>query len=110
MIKKISNLEQSFNLVYIISAEGKVSESLKVDGQFVSHFQQYKKKVDFIKTENGYTFFVKKQDDLEDMRLAGFEIRKQLDLKEKQLTLVGEGESVLALAEGFMLTNYQFLK
>ena len=110
MIKKISNLEQSFNLVYIIPAEGKVSESLKVDDQFVSHFQQSKKKVDFIKTENGYTFFAKKQDDLEDMRLAGFDIRKQLDLKEKQLTLVGEGESVLALAEGFMLTNYQFLK
>ncbi len=110
MIKKISSLEQRVNLVYVLSTEGVLPESLQEKESFIEVFKESKKKVDFIKTANGYTFFVKLQDDLEDMRLAGFEIRKQLDTKEKELTLIGDGEAVLALAEGFMLSNYQFLK
>src|SRR5690606_20317749 len=46
----------------------------------------------------------------EKMRVAGFDIRQKLDRKNTELTIVGNGETALALAEGLALSNYQFLK
>ncbi|MBA5792645.1 leucyl aminopeptidase [Flavobacterium sp. xlx-214] len=66
--------------------------------------------VDFIKISNHFYFFVKENSDLEKMRVAGFNIRQQLDKKTVELTIVGNGETTLALAEGLALSNYQFLK
>lgn len=65
---------------------------------------------DFIKISNHFYFFVKENTDLEKMRVAGFNIRQKLDKKTTELTIIGNGETILALAEGLALSNYQFLK
>src|SRR5690606_42153100 len=49
-------------------------------------------------------------EDLEKMRVFGFNIRQKLDKKANAVTIVGNGETTLALAEGLALSNYQFLK
>ena len=65
---------------------------------------------DFIKINNHFYFFIKENTDLEKMRVAGFNIRQKLDKKTLEITIIGNGESTLALAEGLALSNYQFLK
>ena len=44
------------------------------------------------------------------MRVAGYNVRQKLDKKIAEITVVGDGEVTLALAEGLALSNYQFLK
>lgn len=65
---------------------------------------------DFIKVGTQFYFFVKENNDLEKMRVAGFSIRQKLDKKATDITIVGSGETAIALAEGLALSNYQFLK
>src|SRR5690606_24102165 len=65
---------------------------------------------DFVKIGAQYYFFVKENTDLEKMRVAGYYVRQKLDKKIAAITIVGDGEVALALAEGLALSNYQFLK
>ncbi|MEG1376092.1 MAG: peptidase M17, partial [Myroides sp.] len=80
-----------------------VSEAFKT-------FQTAETKEDFFKIGNQFYFFVKENNDLEKMRVAGFNIRQKLDKKATDITIIGSGETTLALAEGLALSNYQFLK
>lgn len=73
-------------------------------------FQTTETQEDFIKIGNQFYFFVKENTDLEKMRVAGFNIRQKLAKETTALTIVGNGETALALAEGLALSNYQFLK
>ncbi|MDD4055634.1 MAG: peptidase M17, partial [Bacteroides sp.] len=110
MIKKVNSIDKQSNLIYILPINGAFDASSTHYETFISSFKESKKELDFIKSESQSIFFVKEKEDLEEMRLAGYEIRKQLDKKENKLTIVGNNDSTLALAEGFMLANYQFLK
>lgn len=110
MIKKVNSIDKQSNLIYILPINGAFDASSTHYETFISSFKESKKELDFIKSESQSVFFVKEKEDLEEMRLAGYEIRKQLDKKENKLTIVGNNDSTLALAEGFMLANYQFLK
>lgn len=99
------------SFVYIIN------DQTVVDGQLPTYIQEAfeyfkssKEKDDYVKIgENAY-FFVRENDDLEKMRVAGFNIREKLNKKTKEITISGDGETALALAEGLALSNYQFLK
>ena len=110
MIRKIDNIDKEANLVYVLPLKGEISTLLPKHESFAKSFQESEQEDDFIKTENGYTFFIQEQDDLEKMRLAGYKVRKKLDNKADKLVIIGDGQATLALAEGFMLANYQFLK
>src|SRR5690606_862987 len=79
-----------------------VSEAFKT-------FQTSETKEDFFKIGNHFYFFVKENNDLEKMRVAGFNIRQKLDKKATDITIIGSGETALALAEGLALSNYHFL-
>lgn len=92
-----------------------VNEQTSIDSQFPQYiqevFESFKTsdaKEDFIKIGNKNFFFVKENQDLEKMRVAGFAIRQKLDKKATAITIVGTDN--LALAEGLALSNYQFLK
>lgn len=94
-----------------------VNEQTSIDSQFSAsikeafeHFKSNSDQEDLTKIGNSVAFFVKENDDLEKMRVAGFNIREKLNKKVTQITLVGNGTSTLALAEGLALSNYQFLK
>ena len=110
MIKTTDVVDKRSNLIYVVPQSGEVKNLPEAHVDFVKHFQESDQKEDFIKTGKQYIFFVKEQDELEKMRVAGYNIRQKLDKKEDKLTLIGQGEASLALAEGFMLSNYQFLK
>jgi len=111
MIQLVNDVKTNGNVVFVLSKDNKgavvVPEFLN---DFVKSFEESKKEEDFAKVGSQYFFFVKENTDLEKMRLAGFNIRKQLDKKADNLSIVGNGEATLALTEGFMLSNYQFLK
>lgn len=94
-----------------------VNEQTSIDSQFSAsikeafeHFKNNNDHEDLTKIGNSVAFFVKENADLEKMRVAGFNIREKLNKKVTQITLVGNGASTLALAEGLALSNYQFLK
>lgn len=54
--------------------------------------------------------FVKLNDDAEKMRVAGSEARKLMNKSIKRVGVKSVGSQTASLLEGFLLTNYQFLK
>ena len=111
MIQLVNNMKENGNVVFVLSSENKgIIEVPAFLNDFVKAFEEGKKEEDFAKVGSQYFFFVKENENLEKMRLAGNSVRKQLDKKADNLTIVGNGASTLALVEGFMLSNYQFLK
>ena len=110
MIRKIKEMNVDSNLVYILPLKGEKNTLTAKYGSFVESFQKSEREIDFIKTGNAYAFFIQEQADMEKMRVAGYKIRKLLDKKADKLVVVGDGEAALALTEGIILANYQFLK
>ncbi|WP_025124539.1 leucyl aminopeptidase family protein [Myroides odoratimimus] len=111
MIQLVNNMKENGNVVFVLSSENKgIVDVPAFLNDFVKAFEEGKKEEDFAKVGSQYFFFVKENENLEKMRLAGNSVRKQLDKKADNLTIVGNGASTLALVEGFMLSNYQFLK
>lgn len=111
MIQLIKTLPESTNIVWIAGDNQDNVGSLPDDVQdFAVSFLKSDAKEDFCKMGDFYFFFVKQQDDLEKMRLAGNSIRVQLKTQASNLTFIGQGETTLAVVEGFLLSNYQFLK
>ncbi|WP_010254411.1 leucyl aminopeptidase family protein [Myroides injenensis] len=111
MIQLVKDVNKNENQVFVLNKDNKavltIPETLD---DFVKKFEESKKEEDFAKLGDQYFFFVKENSDLEKMRLAGYNIRKQLDKKATTLNIIGSGNTTLALAEGFALSNYQFLK
>lgn len=109
MIKITKKVEQGTDVAYIIPKKGENSNLPSEYKSFVEKMGKDKNE-EYLKLDGYSLFFVKEQDDLEKLRVAGFNIRKQLCKKSKKLTVVGDGSAALALTEGFMLSNYQFVK
>ncbi|MGG5575998.1 leucyl aminopeptidase family protein [Myroides sp. C15-4] len=109
MIQLVNDVKSNGNVVFVLGNDNTV-EVPALLSDFVKAFEAGEKEEDFAKIGNQYFFFVKENTNLEKMRLAGFNIRKQLDKKADNLIVVGNGESTLALTEGLALSNYQFLK
>lgn len=65
---------------------------------------------DYIKLGSQFFFFIKENEDLEKLRVAGHELRTKLDKSAETIYISGKGPTALALAEGLALSNYQFLK
>lgn len=110
MIQLIKDSKQGDNVVYVLGKNESLDQVPSMLQDFAKAFQEAKKEEDFAKIGAQYFFFVKENTDLEKMRVAGFNIRKQLDAKAITLNVIGEGQATLALVEGFELSNYQFLK
>ncbi|MGQ8868422.1 leucyl aminopeptidase family protein [Myroides sp. TSA_177.3] len=109
MIQLIQEVQSNGNIVFVLGNDNTVGVPALLN-DFVQAFKTGEKEEDFAKIGNQYFFFVKENTNLEKMRLAGFNVRKQLDKKADNLTIVGNGDSTLALVEGIALSNYQFLK
>lgn len=110
MIKLTNELDKKANIVFVLPETGELSHLPSEYEDFVAHFIKSDSKEDFMKLGKQCVFFVKSTTDLEKMRLAGYNVRKQLGRTEIALTVVGKGDASLALTEGIMLSNYQFLK
>lgn len=97
--------------VYIVNNQTEINQELpNYIKEVFTAFKNSEEKEDFVKIGQKVYFFVKENEDLEKMRVAGFAVRQKLDKKAVEITIVGNGETALALAEGLALSNYQFLK
>lgn len=111
MIKQGKAYTQGGHIAFIVGKEFKTIEGLStlVEEQaqiFIASDDQ----TDYIKLGSQFIFFVKENDDLEKVRVAGHELRTKLDKSADEIFISGKGANALALAEGLALSNYQFLK
>jgi leucyl aminopeptidase len=111
MIQLLKKSDFKTNLVFIVNKKFKSEEKLpSVIKDEIDLFIKSKKEFDFLKLSNQYLFFVKENENAEKLRVAGHQLRTHLDKNEKTISIHGESKSVLAVLEGFLLSNYQFLK
>jgi leucyl aminopeptidase len=110
-IQKIKKIGSDQNLVILGDKKTKLSRFIPENIRtYFQVFLESEKETDFLKTPSCFYFFVKSHADHEKLRIAGFDIRKQLPKEEKSIGLLGDTEKLLYLAEGLALSNYQFLK
>jgi leucyl aminopeptidase len=111
MIKQAKAHTKNEHIAYLT---GKNFEAIPGESEVIADYRKKfidsKEDVDFLKLNEQFVFFVRETDNLEKLRKAGFELRKQLPKKVKSIYFSGEGDALLALVEGFALSNYQFLK
>jgi leucyl aminopeptidase len=111
MIQLLKKADFKTNLVFIVNKKFKSEEKLpSYIKDELDLFIKSKKEFDFLKLSNQYIFFVKENENAEKLRVAGHQLRTHLDKNEKTISFLGESTFVLALLEGFLLSNYQFLK
>ncbi len=110
ILKKTNSIDLKGSVAYLLPKSGDVQGLPKELEAFIQEFKTSKEDESFMKVGKQYIFFIKEQDDMEKLRVAGYNIRKQLCKKIDNITLVGNGCPILAIAEGLALSNYQFLK
>src|SRR5690554_936856 len=106
-------IDQLTGSAFVFTINEQTTMDASVPNYIQDAFESFKnsdEKEDFVKIGKSVYFFVKENEDLEKMRVAGFNVRQKLDKKITGITIVGNGETALALAEGLALSNYQFLK
>ena len=111
ILKKIKKISSNQPLVIVGDKKTKlpktVSESIT---SFFKDFLKGDKETDFLKTPESYYFFVKSSDNNEKLRIAGSGVRSQLPKETEEVTIIGETEKLIYVAEGLAMSNYQFLK
>lgn len=101
------NTKSNVSVLLIDTSKKTASDlSKKVPAGFVSS----EKKIDFVKDETGnWTFFVKKDSDAEKNRMNGYNLRKHIPKEAEVVCLSDDSSEALQVAEGLILSNYQFL-
>ena len=111
ILKKINKISSNQSLVIVGDKKTKfpksISESLT---SFFKDFLKGEKETDFLKTPESFYFFVKSSDNNEKLRIAGSDIRTQLPKEVKEISILGDTDKLIFVAEGLALANYQFLK
>ena len=111
ILKKTKKISSNQPLVIVGDKKTKlpktVSESIT---SFFKDFLKGDKETDFLKTPESYYFFVKSSDNNEKLRIAGSGVRSQLPKETEEVTIIGETEKLIYVAEGLAMSNYQFLK
>lgn len=97
---------------HIICLTDKISEEKTLSEEQKSYFKKVfkKEKIQYLKTEN-YTYVVNtSEQSTQDLRVHAFTIHQNLK-KEETVTICGDSKKdILAFLDGFLLSNYQFLK
>ncbi len=66
------------------------------------------KKFDYLKLEDNFFFLIKEDQKAEELRILGSKIQELISESFEQISVVGKDKSVLLVAEGLALANYQF--
>lgn len=108
----IKSLQKNKNIVFLADKIDDLKGKLSNDD--FNYFRKYWKDEDmqYVKSTNGYIFVVKTiKKDLDKIRRAAFSTHDTLKKHYKEVTVSGgNSEKMLAFAEGFLLSDYQFLK
>ena len=107
----IKNNKNSKNIVYLIDSLSKIKDILS--SEELNYFEKEwdDDKLQFLKKPDGFLFlFNTKKSNNEKVRKIANEVHK-LTNKDEELTMFCENKFlVLAFVEGFLLSNYQFIK
>lgn len=109
------NLTQSYtlqdNVVFLIdkSTDFKIENNEMIQN-LIEEFKSSESKFDFLKLGKQIIAFIDVNQELEPLRVNGFNIRQQLNKEVTKIIVIGDGEEALAVSEGLELSNYQFLK
>lgn len=97
------------NLVFILDKKTKFeAKTPDIIQQFAKNFNSGKADFDYLKLKDQSVFFIKKAG-AEKLRIAGHTLRTKLDKSQKQISIIGDSKEVYAVAEGLLLSNYQFI-
>ena len=111
ILKKIKKITSNQPLVIVGDKKTKLPKSVSESiASFFKDFLKGDQETDFLKTPESYYFFVKSSDNNEKLRIAGSGVRSQLPKETEEITIVGETEKLIYVAEGLAMSNYQFLK
>ena len=110
-LKKIKKLAANQNLVVVGDKKTKLSKTVADHvASFFKDFVKGEKDSDYLKTPDCFYFFVKSTDNNEKLRVAGSDIRKHLPKEVEEISIVGDVDKLIFVAEGLALANYQFLR
>ncbi len=111
MIKQTKTYKVDGHIAFVVGEKFNNIEGVsKMVSEQAEKFIASEEETDFLKLGDQFIFFVKENEDLEKMRVAGHDIRTKLSKTAEEIFISGEGKAALALAEGLELSNYQFLK
>jgi len=111
-LTKIKSLDKNQNIIFLADKITDLKKDLSSEN--FNYFKKYWKDEDmqYVKGTTGYTFVVKtEKKDLDTVRRAAFSIHDTLKKHYKVATVLGvNSKKLVAFAEGFLLSDYQFLK
>ena len=111
ILNKIKKNSVNQHIVIVGDKKTKLSKSISESiTSFFKDFLKGEKETDFLKTPESFYFFVKTSDNNEKLRIAGSDIRNQLPKDAEEISIIGESDKLIYVAEGLALSNYQFLK
>ena len=99
------------NVILVVGKKG--ISGVTLPEQVNPHLRSFLKSednFDFLRSNEGYTCFVKADQKEEELRIAGNKILASLSGNVTELYIEGEPNAIPAIAEGLMLSTYQFLK
>ena len=111
ILNKLKKNSVNQHVVIVGDKKTKLSKSISESiASFFKDFLKGEKETDFLKTPESFYFFVKTSDNNEKLRIAGSDIRNQLPKDAEEISIIGESDKLIYVAEGLALSNYQFLK
>jgi leucyl aminopeptidase len=112
MIRLAKEYKKIDSLVFLVSKNRtKISSKESIIQNQLDSFIKSEEDFDYIKIGDRSIFFINENQSNEKLRIAGYTIRTKLSKNSESIFLLSDKkESVLSLAEGLALSNYQFLK
>lgn len=77
---------------------------------FMKQFVKGESKFDFLKTAEGFVFFIKADQEEEQLRVAGNKVMNTINSSVLELFFEGDADAIPLVCEGLMLSTYRFLK
>ncbi|MFN5444043.1 MAG: leucyl aminopeptidase family protein [Crocinitomicaceae bacterium] len=111
MIVEVKKYNSEDHLVFLLGKKNnEFSDIHPLAQELAKSFLEGKEEVDYLKLGNQFIFFVKEDLSNEKLRIAGNTVRTKLPKEATKVTITGKKDTALFLAEGLVLSNYQFLK
>ena len=110
-LKHFGELTTDTSIVIVSNKKTKLDTSVSKDiVSYHTKFHKGEEKFDFLKTANGFVFFVKEDQKNEELRVAGFKVFSFLTKENSSVAFLGETAAILMVGEGLLLSSYQFIK
>ena len=95
--------------IYVVTKKSDLGKNVNEDiKKFTESFLKSDDQFDFLKLPNRLIFFVKENQSVENLRVAGSKVIQTLGSKYNEIAVLGNEDAVIYLVEGLMLSNYAF--